>query len=96
MRLRWWQYVVGFLVAVLSIAAIVGCGIGLVFAARALSPWLTPTGVTAIIVDSFIKAATYLGLAIFVLVAALALVGMGIDIAESWLWPAQKGTRKRP
>jgi hypothetical protein len=95
MRLRWWQYVVGFFVAVLSIAAIVACLAGIAFAAGAASTWLTAAGFTSI-VGPFVRVLLWAGLAVAALFVVAALVGMGIDIAESWLWPAPKGTRERP
>jgi hypothetical protein len=95
MRLRWWQYVIGFLVAVLSIAAIVGCGVGLAFASRAISPWLTAAGLTAA-VEPLVRVLLWVAFALVAALVVLALIGMGIDIAESWLWPAPKGTRERP
>jgi hypothetical protein len=92
MRLRWWQYVVGFLIAVLSIAAIVGCFAGLIFLVNAVATSFISIAIRAATVRVLLWAL----LALLAALAVLALIGMGIDIAESWLWPTPKGTRERP
>jgi hypothetical protein len=92
MRLRWWQYVVGFLVAVLSIAAIVGCLAGLFFLVNAIAT----SFISIVILAASVRILLWAVLALFAALGVLALIGMGIDIAESWLWPAPKGTRERP
>jgi hypothetical protein len=92
MRLRWWQYAVGFLVAVLSIAAIVGCFAGLVFLVNAVATGFFSTAIRV----SIVRVLLWAGLAVAAMIAFAGLVGMGIDIAESWLWPVPKGTRERP
>jgi hypothetical protein len=91
MRLRWWQYVVGFLVALLSIAVVVVCFAGLVFLVDAAFTWFFSTAIRVSIVWVLLWA----GLAVAAMIAFAGLVGMGIDIAE-WLWPVPKGTRERP
>jgi hypothetical protein len=90
MRLHWWQYVVGFLVAALSSAAIVGCLAGLVFLVNAVATSFISIAIRAATVRVLLWAV----LALFAALGVLALIGMGIDIAESWLWPAPKGTRE--
>jgi hypothetical protein len=92
MRLRWWQYVVGFLVAVLFIAAIVACIVALAFVAQAVSTRWAVWPVMRI----FMRVVLFVGFAILAVTGVAALIGMGIDLAESVLWPAQKGTRERP
>lgn len=92
MRLRWWQYVVGFLVAVLSIAAIMGCFAGLVFLVNAVAT----SFISIVIRAATVRVLLWAVLALVAALGVLALIGMGIDIAESWLWPAPKGTRQRP
>jgi hypothetical protein len=92
MRLRWWQYVVGFLVAVLSIAAMMACLVALAFVAQAVSTRWAVWPVMRI----FMRVVLFVGFAILVAAGVAALIGMGIDIAESWLWPVPKGTRERP
>jgi hypothetical protein len=92
MRLRWWQYAVGFLVAVLSIAVIVACFAGLVFLVNTVATLF----ISIVIRAAAVRVLLWAVLAVVVLLTVFALIGMGIDIAESWLWPAHKNTRELP
>jgi hypothetical protein len=92
MRLRWWQYVVGFLVAVLSITAVVACFAGLLFLVNAVAT----SFISIVIRAATVRVLLWAVLALVAALGVLALIGMGIDIAESWLWPAHKNTRERP